>query len=209
MRPARTSDRRAGRGQKQTRRPKGPQRRRPRSHAMPEGWVRTILSGHGRQKSSNFSTLMSTRECRRRQIVLPGISVIALRCADALVAAERRIEARISGRLDDAMRRASRYTPGRRGRRKALPLRMASPVRGGPKLGRHQPVARPAGVPGRLRPFSRGSRRRSRASGRPAPSTGERVGGRGRPHGVSAEPRSARRGGARCSGRPSPGRAGD
>ena len=43
-------------------------------------------------------------ECRRRQIVLPGITIIARRCADALVAAERRIEARISGRLDDAMR---------------------------------------------------------------------------------------------------------
>ena len=43
-------------------------------------------------------------ECRRRQIVLPGVTIIERRCADALVAAERRIEARISARLDDAMR---------------------------------------------------------------------------------------------------------
>ena len=43
-------------------------------------------------------------ECRRRQIVLPGITIIERGCADALAAAERRIEARISARLDDAMR---------------------------------------------------------------------------------------------------------
>ena len=43
-------------------------------------------------------------ECRRRQIILPGISTIERLCADALVAAERRIEARIAVRLDDRMR---------------------------------------------------------------------------------------------------------
>ena len=43
-------------------------------------------------------------ECRRRQIILPGITIIERRCADALVAAERRIEARIARRLDDATR---------------------------------------------------------------------------------------------------------
>ncbi len=43
-------------------------------------------------------------ECRRRQIVLPGITITERRCAEALVAAERRIEARISARLDGAMR---------------------------------------------------------------------------------------------------------
>ena len=43
-------------------------------------------------------------ECRSRQIILPGITIIERRCADALVAAERRIEARIARRLDDAMR---------------------------------------------------------------------------------------------------------
>ena len=43
-------------------------------------------------------------ECRRTQTILPGISVIERLCADALVAAERRIDARISSLLDNAMR---------------------------------------------------------------------------------------------------------
>ena len=43
-------------------------------------------------------------ECRRRQVILPGLSVMERLCADALVAAERRIESRIAGGLDDAMR---------------------------------------------------------------------------------------------------------
>jgi len=40
-------------------------------------------------------------ECRRRQTILPGISVIERLCADALVIAERRIESRIAAKLDD------------------------------------------------------------------------------------------------------------
>lgn len=43
-------------------------------------------------------------ECRRRQIILPGLSVIERHCADALVAAEQRIEARIAARLDLEMK---------------------------------------------------------------------------------------------------------
>ena len=43
-------------------------------------------------------------ECRRRQVILPGLSVLERLCAGALVAAERRIEARIVAGLDDAMR---------------------------------------------------------------------------------------------------------
>ena len=43
-------------------------------------------------------------ECRRRQIILPGTSVIERLCADALVGAERRIEARIAARLGSGMR---------------------------------------------------------------------------------------------------------
>lgn len=43
-------------------------------------------------------------KCRRTQTILPGVSVIERLCADALVAAERRIDACITGRLDDAMR---------------------------------------------------------------------------------------------------------
>lgn len=40
-------------------------------------------------------------KCRRTQTILPGITVIECLCADALVAAERRIETRIAARLDD------------------------------------------------------------------------------------------------------------
>ena len=43
-------------------------------------------------------------ECRVRQIILPGITVMERMCADALVAAERQIETRVAARLDSAMR---------------------------------------------------------------------------------------------------------
>ena len=43
-------------------------------------------------------------ESRRRQIILPGLSIIERLCADALVAAERRIDARIHARIDRRMR---------------------------------------------------------------------------------------------------------
>ena len=40
-------------------------------------------------------------ECRRAQVILPGISVIERLCADALVSAERQTESRITNRIDD------------------------------------------------------------------------------------------------------------
>ena len=43
-------------------------------------------------------------QCRRSQTILPAISTIERLCADALVDAERRIEARIAGRLHPSMR---------------------------------------------------------------------------------------------------------
>lgn len=42
-------------------------------------------------------------KCWATQIILPGVTVIERQCADALVAAERRIETRIACRLDDEM----------------------------------------------------------------------------------------------------------
>lgn len=42
-------------------------------------------------------------QCRATQTILPGITVIERLCADALVAAERRIDARIADRLDNEM----------------------------------------------------------------------------------------------------------
>ena len=43
-------------------------------------------------------------QCRVTRTILPGVTIIERLCADALVAAERRIESRIAGRLDDAAR---------------------------------------------------------------------------------------------------------
>ena len=43
-------------------------------------------------------------ECRRSETVLPGISVVERLCADTLVEAERRIEARIVNRLGEGLR---------------------------------------------------------------------------------------------------------
>ena len=44
-------------------------------------------------------------ECRDRKIILPGVTTIERLCADALVAAERRVEDRIVAHLDSRMRR--------------------------------------------------------------------------------------------------------
>lgn len=43
-------------------------------------------------------------ECRRTQTILPGVTVIERLCAEALVAAERRIESRIAAKIDDHAR---------------------------------------------------------------------------------------------------------
>lgn len=45
------------------------------------------------------------KECRRIQTILPGVSVIERLCADAPVAAERRIESRIVDRLSNEVRK--------------------------------------------------------------------------------------------------------
>lgn len=45
-------------------------------------------------------------QCRRMSTILPAITTIERLCADALVAAERRIDARIADRLDDVARQA-------------------------------------------------------------------------------------------------------
>lgn len=44
-------------------------------------------------------------ECRKRRIILPGITVIERLCADARVAAEREITGRIESRLDERMKK--------------------------------------------------------------------------------------------------------
>ena len=54
--------------------------------------------------SSEHLVRRFVEECRRRKIILPGLSVIERYCAHALVEAERRIETRIASRLDSGMR---------------------------------------------------------------------------------------------------------
>jgi TnpA family transposase len=65
------------------------------------GWL-----GHHAEAAHSSEGLVRgfVEECRRRQIILPGLSIIERYCADALVAAERWIEAQIAARLDRAMR---------------------------------------------------------------------------------------------------------
>ena len=89
-------------------------------------------------------------ECQRRQVILPGLSVLERLCAGALVAAERRMETRIAAGLDDAMRlRLDRLlTTGclppaayRGSRRRREPVRLVAPVRGGPEWAGTRPTS--------------------------------------------------------------------
>ncbi|MEQ3716633.1 Tn3 family transposase [Pseudophaeobacter sp.] len=67
--------------------------------------MRSWLDQHAEAaQSSEVLVRGFVEECRRRQIILPGTSVVERHCADALVAAERRVEARIAGHLDRKMR---------------------------------------------------------------------------------------------------------
>lgn len=68
--------------------------------------MRSWLDQHAEDAQSSEGMVRGfVEECRRRQIILPGLTVIERHCADALVAAERRIDTRIAARLDGAMRR--------------------------------------------------------------------------------------------------------
>ena len=58
----------------------------------------------GAARSNEGLARRFVEECRRRQVILPGLPVLERLCADALVAAERRIETRIASGLDHAMR---------------------------------------------------------------------------------------------------------
>ncbi len=63
--------------------------------------MRKWLDQHAEATQPNEGLVRGfVEECRRRQIILPGSSVIERPCSDAMVAAEHRIEARIATRLD-------------------------------------------------------------------------------------------------------------
>ena len=67
--------------------------------------MKTWLEGEAETVRSNEDLARRfIEECRRTQTILPGISVIERLCADALVAAERRVETRIVDRLNDVMK---------------------------------------------------------------------------------------------------------
>ncbi len=64
--------------------------------------LKAWLTGEAETVEYNYDMARRfVEECRRTQTILPGISVIERLCADALVAAERRIESAIVARLDD------------------------------------------------------------------------------------------------------------
>jgi TnpA family transposase len=66
-----------------------------------KGW----LEGEAENVRSNEDLARRfVEQCRTTLTILPGITVIERLCADALVAAERRIDARIADRLEDATR---------------------------------------------------------------------------------------------------------
>ncbi|WP_010303452.1 Tn3 family transposase [Candidatus Odyssella thessalonicensis] len=56
------------------------------------------------RNNAELATLF-VQECRKRRIILPGITVIERLCADARLAAEREIVGRIASRLDERMKK--------------------------------------------------------------------------------------------------------
>lgn len=67
--------------------------------------LKAWLEGEAEHATSNHDLACRfVDECRRTQTILPGISVIERLCADALVAAERRIDSAIVARLDERLK---------------------------------------------------------------------------------------------------------
>ena len=66
-----------------------------------KGWLQDAAEG---ARSNDDLARRFIEQCRAARTILPGVTIIERLCADALVAAERRIESRIAERLDDAMR---------------------------------------------------------------------------------------------------------
>lgn len=70
-------------------------------------WARDLKTWPVREAETARSNLDLARrlveQCRQTQIILPGVSVVERLCADALVAAERKIDSRIADRLSETM----------------------------------------------------------------------------------------------------------
>ncbi|MDE3028267.1 MAG: DUF4158 domain-containing protein, partial [Paracoccaceae bacterium] len=66
--------------------------------------LKTWLEGAAETARSNEDLARRfVEQCRVTHTILPGITVIERLCADALVVAERRVEARLAGRVDNEM----------------------------------------------------------------------------------------------------------
>ena len=69
--------------------------------------LKAWLGGQAEEVHSNEELARRlVEECRRRQVIVPAVSTLERLCADAAVAADRRVEERIAGRLDPGTRRA-------------------------------------------------------------------------------------------------------
>ena len=69
--------------------------------------LKAWLGGQAEEAHSNEELARRlVEECRRRQVILPAVSTLERLCADAAVAADRRVEERIADRLDPGTRRA-------------------------------------------------------------------------------------------------------
>ena len=67
--------------------------------------LRAWLDGQAEEARSNEELARRfVEECRLRQVILPAVSTLERLCADAAVAAERRVEERIADRLDPVTR---------------------------------------------------------------------------------------------------------
>lgn len=67
--------------------------------------LKSWLAGEAETAISNeYLARRFVEECRRTMTILPGISTIERLCANALVAAERRVETRIVDRLNDVIK---------------------------------------------------------------------------------------------------------
>ena len=67
--------------------------------------LKAWLAGEAENATTNHDLARRfVDECRRTQTVLPGISVIERLCADALVAAERRIDSAVVARLEEPLK---------------------------------------------------------------------------------------------------------
>jgi len=67
--------------------------------------LKAWLAGEAENATTNHDLARRfVDECRRTKTVLPGISVVERLCADALVAAERRIDSAIVARLEEPMK---------------------------------------------------------------------------------------------------------